>query len=157
MLDDFLDQLAAAYAVTTQATHIQTASIIDRLVPMEDGAGAPLYFKYVITTSVTTSASGTWDAQLLGNASDPTFGSGNVVLFDSLVQSAATGVKGYRQCAVIPRQAISAAYEAIGIPLRYYAFAVIIGTGALTAGAWSAWLSNGPFQDNLAYQAGYTA
>jgi hypothetical protein len=156
MLDDFLDQLAAAYAVTTVATHIQTASIIDRLIPMEDGAGAPIYFKYRLTTAVTTSASGTWEVQLLGNATDPTFGSGNVVLFDSLTQAASVGVKGYGQCAPIPRQPF-AEYEAIGTPLRYYAFAVIIATGALTAGAWSAWLTNGPYQDNLAYAAGYSA
>lgn len=158
MLHDILDQLAAAYAVTTVAQHINTASAIDRLVNMDDGAGAPIYFEARCQAALTSGGSATIDVQLIGNATDPTFGSGNVVLVDLTGGAVAytVGTLGYRWSAPIPRQPMQE-YLAKGTPLRYLAFSVTIGTAVLTGGAFDAWLSNGPTQDNFAYASGYSA
>lgn len=159
MLHDILDQLATAYAVTTVATHINTAAVIDRLVNMDEGAGAPLYFEARCQAALTSGGAATIDISLIGNATDNTFSSGNVTLVDlqnGVPIAYTVGTLGYRWSAPIPRQPMQE-YLAKGTPLRYMAFQVIIGTAVLTGGAFDAWLSNGPTQDNFAYAAGYSA
>jgi hypothetical protein len=159
-LTDCLTQsggLLTAYAPTTAATHINTASgsYIDRNIPMDDGFGAPLWFYFTTVTAASTGSSPTINLQLLGNPSDPTFSSGNVVIAQTGVLAASVFVAQYHQAIPVDTQPF-AEYLAIGTPLRYYAFAVVIATAALTTGSWYAWMTNQGIQSNNQYAAGYS-
>lgn len=161
MLLDILDCLTAPagvltpYAPTTVADHVNTASYIDRIVAMEDGAGADINFIVYVTTAFTSGGSATVQFRLYGNASDPTFASGNVTLADTGAIAVATLVAGYRFTFKVPREAF-ASVEPTTSFLRYLALDVNIATAALTAGAVNAWINPNPVQDNLSYKAGYS-
>ncbi len=157
MILDSFSQLAASFAPTATGNNIQTASVLDLLALNDPGPGSDVGFLIQVMTAVTSAGSATVDFQILGNATDPNFGSGNVVLFDNGAVAKASLVAGYRVAGVLPRQVISAAYEAKGSFIRYLALNVNIGTAVLTAGAFSCWLLNGNAQQtNLSYAAGFT-
>lgn len=161
MLLDITDCLTAPaavltpYAPTTVGTHTNTAPYIDRMVLMDDGTGADVTFIVYVSTTATSNGSATVQFKLLGNATDITFASGNVVLADSGAIAVATLVAGYRFVAKIPRQNF-ASVEPTTAYYRYLALSVVIGTADLTAGAFNAWISNDGIQDNNSYKAGYT-
>lgn len=162
MLLDITDCFTAPAGVLTPYAPTAIASanngqFIDRMVKMEDGAGEDIIFTVFVVAAVTSAGAATVQFQLLGNATDSTFASGNVILADSGAIAKATLVAGYRVLAVkIPRSAWASYEKQNAGPLRYYAFQVIIGTAVLTAGSFNAWLTTDPVQDNLAYPAGYT-
>lgn len=143
------------FAPTTVAAHINTASYIDRLVSMDDGLGMVLDFYVDVTTAATSGGAATVDFQLLGNATDPTFASGNVVVADSGVIPFATLVLGYQICLKLSQQAY-AEFQTTGTQPRYYALNMQIAGAALTAGAVNAWLTmDRSIAGNLQYKAGY--
>lgn len=168
MLLDILDCMTAPagvvtpFAPTATGNNISTAAVIDRTIAMEDGMGTDIDFIGIVTTTVTSGGAATVQFQLLGNATDPTFGSNNVVLYQSIAIPFATLVAGYRlQVPKIPRAAflefINATAVAGGPVNRYYTVNVIIGTAVLTAGAFNFWLtSEFGVQDNVAYKSNYT-
>lgn len=158
-LTDCLTQSAGAlspYAPTTVATHVNTASgsYIDRNIPMDDGYGSPLWFYFTTFLAPTSGGSATINLQLLGNPSDPTFASGNVVMAQTGVLAYTVFTLGYHQAIPVDTQPFQE-YLAVGTPLQYYALAVVIGTAALTAGSWYAWMTNNGIQSNNQYKAGY--
>lgn len=143
------------FAPTTVAAHINTASYIDRLIPMDDGLGQVLDFYLNISTGLTSGGSATVDFQLLGNATDPTFASGNVVMASTGPLAYTTYVLGYQACLKISQQAY-AEYQTTGTQPRYYALNMLIGTAVLTAGAVNAWMTiDRSINSNLQYKAGY--
>lgn len=163
MLLDNLTQIATSYAPTALGSNICTQGIVDRITAMDDGAGQDILFTVYVATSVTSAGSATVEFQLLGNATDPTFASSNVVLVDtgSAGIPKATLVAGYRAVsAVIPRGAFKGYESSIlgqaGAPCRYLTLNVIIGTAVLTAGAFNAYLTNNAGIDNIAYKSGFT-
>jgi hypothetical protein len=169
MLLDILDCLTAPagvltpYAPTAQGSNINTASYIDRITAMDDGAGADLDIIGYVSTTVTSAGSATVRFQLIGNATDPAFGSNNVVLFDSSTAiPKATLVAGYRfLVGKVARSAFKGYANGTGIAggpvYRYVTVNVIIATADLTAGAFNFWLTGATgTQDNLAYKAGYS-
>lgn len=144
------------YAPTATGNNINTASYIDRLVKMDDGIGEPLDVLLLVTQAVASVGAATCDFQILGNATDPTFASGNIVMADSGVIAKATLVAGYQVTMTINQQ-FYAALEAGNVLPRYYALNVNIGTAALTAGAFNCWLTaNRSTPGNLTYPSGYT-
>lgn len=170
MLLDILDCLTAPagvltpFAPTTLGANINTAAVVDRIIPMDDGAGADIDFFGYVATSVTSVGAATVEIQLLGNATDPTFASNNIVLFDTGAAGIpkATLVAGYRFLAgKIPRAAFNKIVNATGIAggpvTRYLTVNVIIGTAALTAGSFNFWLTGATgTQDSISYKAGYS-
>jgi hypothetical protein len=160
MILDLTGRLLNAYSPTSTGTTYQ--QYIDRLTPMDDGAGEPLYLFGKVTTAVTSGGSATVNFQLVGNPSDPTFSSGNVVWMDAGIppgtgigkSSLVAGYAFFR--APIPRSPQSGSYEAETLLIRYWSVAVIIGTAALTAGTFDCWIGSKPLQDSLAYPRAYT-
>lgn len=156
MMLDALDQLMNAYAPTTHGAAQNNGVFLDRLVAMEEGAGEPLYLFGRVKTAPTSGGSATVQFQLIGNPSDNTFASGNVVVLDTGAIAIATLVAGYEFFrAPIPRVA-SGSPEVTGSLLRYWTINVTIGTADLTAGAFDAWMTAKPLQDMLGgYARGY--
>ncbi len=154
MFLDSLDQLLSDFAPTTGSSNY--SKYIDRLAKMEDGAGEPLYLYGLVTTTATSGGSNTTQFKVLGNATDPTFASGNVTLFDSGLIAVATLVAGYQfMRAVIPRQP-SPSLEPTSSFYRYITCQVLIATADLTAGKFSVWATVKPLQDNLSYPRGFS-
>lgn len=152
------------FAPTAIGANINTAAVIDRITAMDDGAGADIDFIIYVTTAVTSAGAATVEFQLLGNATDPTFASNNVVLLDTGAAGIpkATLVAGYRAIVgTIPRAAFFKFENDTGIAggpaNRYLTLNVIIGTAVLTAGAFVAYLTaKTGTQDNIAYKSGFT-
>ncbi len=154
MFLDSLDQLMSDFAPTTGSTNY--SKYIDRLAKMEDGAGDPIYIYGLVTTTATSGGSNTTQFKIIGNATDPTFASGNVTLLDSGAIAVATLVAGYQFLrAVIPRQP-TGSLEQTGSFLRYITAVAVIATADLTAGKFSIWATPAPLQDNLSYPRGYS-
>jgi hypothetical protein len=164
---DVASQLAAAYAPTTAATNINTTNYVNRLTPMDDGAGNPIYWYTKCEAAPTSSGSATLLFQLIGNPSDPTFSSGNVVVLQTPVSGTAAAystivANQILTRMVVPRVPTSTVTNETSLTLKsgllqYYALAVIIGTAALTGGSFSSWLTTRPpVSDNLAYPWGVT-
>lgn len=156
MILDNLDQVMNLYAPTDHTAGATLQSYIDRLVAMENAAGAALYGLVNINTTVTSAGSATVQFQLIGNTSDATFASGNVVLADSGAIAKATLVAGYQ----IPLSMSHAAFGSLEAKtgfLRYLTITANIGVADLTAGKFNAWLGISPIvSDNLSYAAGYS-
>ncbi len=156
MITDVANQVANAYAPTTNGSTLHFQSYIDRLAAQEDGAGMDVNVYGVITTTV-TNATTTGRFQVLGNPSDPTFATGNVVLLDTGVLLLATMAAGYQFFrSKLPRIPLLGSPELTASFLRYLTVSVLIGTADWTAGAFSAWIGAGTLQDDIAYPAGYS-
>lgn len=170
MLLDLLDCMTAPagvltpFAPTAIGNNINLAAVIDRVTAMDDGPGAVIDFVTYVSAAVTSAGAATVEIQLLGNATDPTFSSNNVVLFDTGAAGVpkATLVSGYRfLVGRIPRAAFTKYENATGIAggpvLRYLTINVIIGTATLTTGSFNAWLSPAyGTQDSISYKAGFS-
>lgn len=154
MILDLLDQVMSSYAPTATTTTFQ--NYIDRKVAMENAAGFALDVYINVAAAVTSAGAATVQFQAIGNASDPTFASGNVVLFDSGVIAKAALVAGY-QCRGTIKRVDMVSLEPTTSFLRYLTITSTIGTAVLTAGTFNAWFKEGEaIQDNLSYPAGYT-
>ncbi len=154
MLLDSLDQLMSAFVFTTGSTNY--SKYIDRLAKMEDGAGEPLYVYGRVATAATSGGSNTTQFKILGNATDPTFASGNVTLLDSGAIAVATLTAGYQFLrGVIPRQP-AGSLEQTGAFYRYITCVGIVATADLLTGAFDVWCTTKPLQDNLSYPRNYS-
>lgn len=153
-------QLASAFAPTAIGQNLPGANfVIDRLIGMDDGKGMDVIFYVRVATTAISGGSATVDFRLLGNASDPTFSSGNVVIIAAnpggLPIPVASLVAGYELRIKFPRVQPNQVNGPATL-LRYYTLNVQIATATLTAGAFDAWLTNEGVQDNLTYPRGYT-
>lgn len=151
---DLTNQLMTSYAPTTVAVHFQ--DYIDLLAKTEYAAGEPVDCLISIAAAVTSGGSATVQFQLIGNATDPTFASGNVILADSGAIAKAALVAGYQIRMTAKRQNMIS-LQPTSTFVQYVTILVTIGTAALTAGTFNGWVapSESP-QDNLSYPAGYT-
>lgn len=157
MIADNALQVANVYAPTAFGATLNFQSYVDRLVAQDDGAGMDVTAYGLISTAVTSAGAATVQFQVLGNATDPTFAAGNVVLLDTGVIAKATLALGYQFLrAKLPRIPLLSTLETTPSFLRYLTVVAIIGTANLTAGAWNIWFGYGPLQDNLSYAAGYS-
>ncbi len=150
-------QIANLFAPTAIGANISVAAVIDRLAIMDDGIGNLFDFYVQLAQAVTSAGAATVDFQLLGNATDPTFASGNVVLADTGPIGKAALIAGHQFSIPISRQAWNSLQNVAG-GTRYLTINAIIGTAALTAGQFNAWIlpHNGANQSNLAYPNNYT-
>lgn len=154
MILDILDQVMTSYAPTAQTATFQ--NYIDRLIAMENASGAPLGAYINVAAAVTSAGAATVQFQLIGNRTDPTFASGNVVLADSGVVAKATLVAGY-QIPLFMNHVAFQSLEPATSKLRYLTILVTIGTANLTAGTFNGWITNLPItSDNVSYNSGYT-
>src|SRR5437899_779179 len=91
---DLGNQLMSAYAPTTVAAHFQ--NYLDLLAKTEYAAGNPVDCIIEVAATATSGGSATVQFQLIGNATDPTFASGNKILADSEAIAVASLVAGYQ-------------------------------------------------------------
>lgn len=151
---DVTNQLLSSYAPTSTGTTIE--DYMDLLAKEEFAAGNPVDCLFQVAATATSGGSATVQFKIIGNATDPTFASGNIVLFDSGAIAVATLVAGYQIRGTCKRQDIGS-QQATSTFARYIAASVTIATAALTAGTFNAWvLPSEGIQDNLSYPAGYT-
>ena len=133
-----------------------SASYIDRLAKMDDGAGADIIFHVLITTAMLASGGAAEiDFQLLGHATDPTFASGNTVLASTGPIAKATLIAGHHFDLKVKRLDSDSLLPKTAF-LRYLTAAAVVTTHDITTGAYEAWINNDGVQDNFSYPAGYT-
>ena len=154
MILDLKNQIASAYAPTAETTTLFPL-YIDRLAQMDDGKGMDLIWYVRIGLAFTTSSSATLQLNLIGNATDPTFASGNVVILASPVLAVFTLLAGYELKYKLPRTQPTL----VTAPnmLRYLTGQAVIGTGTMTAGNFDSWITPDDPQDNLFYPRNYNA
>jgi hypothetical protein len=147
---DAAGQLATDFAPTTphDGTILFPTTYYDNRVAADIGAGGLVSLTILVTTTA-TGATNTTEFYLVGNPSDTTFVTGNVIIYRSPAPvTVATLVKGYQVQVKVPP----------GFPTcRYYTLGVGLNTADLSAGKFSAWLANDDFQTvKTTYPAGYT-
>ncbi len=153
MILDAADKVMASYAPTTSGATLQ--SYVDRLAKMADGAGGTIGAVIQVAAAATSTGTATVTFDVIGNATDVTFASGNVVLATSGAVAVATLTAGYLIQLKYSRQGYDDSQPNTSF-VRYETIRVTIATPGLTAGTFNGWLTNEGFQDNLSYPAGYT-
>ncbi len=152
---DLTNQVMSSYAPTAQTATFD--DYIDLLAKTEYAAGNPVDCIINVAAAVTASGGAAEvQFQLVGNATDPTFASGNVILADSGVLAKATLVAGYQIRMTAKRQNMIS-LEPTSSFIRYVTILVTVTTHDLTTGTFNGWVapSESP-QDNFSYPAGYT-
>lgn len=156
---DSATQLAVAFAPTSTGT-ATVPNYIDAQAPgtptaqSEDwGMGNDWIWFTQVNATFTSGGSATLAIQLIGNATDPTFASGNVTIVNATpAVPVATLVKGFEGASYggwkikYPR----------GSKVRYITMQTVIATAAMTAGSLNSWLTNDDMQDIQSSAAGYT-
>ncbi len=147
---DVSGQLATDFAVTTphDGTILFPTTYYDNRVAADIGAGGLVSFTILCTTTA-VGATATADFYLIGNPTDVTFVTGNLILYKTGTPTlVAAMVKGYQLQVKVPP----------GFPTcRYYTLGIGLNTADLSAGKFSAWLANDDFQTaKTTYAAGYT-
>lgn len=152
MILDAQGQYANKWAPTLVQANLST-NVVDHLPGsppsgafIDLGMGASIGFYLRVDQTVTSGGAATVDFAWLGNLTDPTFASGNLTLWDSGAIGKATLTAGYEYKIKAPR----------GSAIRYSVLQITIGTAALTAGQFSAWVLNDDFQDNKTSPAGFS-
>ncbi len=154
MILDVIDQVMSTYAPTAQTATFD--DYLDRKVPMENGSGNPLDVLIQVAAAATSGGSATVLFEAIGNATDPTFASGNIILWTSDEIAVATLTAGYLIRGTIKSQAYDT-LQAASTFARYLTIRVTIATADLTAGTFNGWFKDTRTQDNLSYPAGYDA
>lgn len=148
MMTDALLQLSSAQAVTSTAVSTNT---IDLSQARDLGPGEDLYVIFTVDTTATAAGSATVNFQVITSAA-ANLGSPNVIVqTDAIGKSELTaGRKPIWLC--IP----GAVLNAIPVGQRYLGVQYTVGTGPLTAGAFSAALTNSEVSVNQYYPSGFT-
>lgn len=161
MIFDILDCMTAPAGVLTPVApgavgSNKSGTFIDRIAAMDDGAGADIIFHVQIVLGMLASGGAAEiDFQLIGNATDNTFASGNVVLASTGPIGKATLVLGYHFDLKVKR------LDSPGLLLktsflRYLTTQAVVTTHDITTGTYNSWITNDGVQDNFTYPAGYT-
>lgn len=151
---DAATQLASSYSPTLVTTNYPPF-YLDTLAVADWGPGMGWTWYTEIFAAFTSGGAGTLDLQLIGNKTDPTFTSGNIIMRDTGVVALATLIRGYEWRLKIDRDLIGTTQAANSV--RYITLRAIIGTAAMTAGTLNSWVTRDEdLQDNHAYPAGYT-
>lgn len=151
MILDANTQLATAYSPTTGTQ--QPAFYLDILALGDWGMGQDWIWYTQITTTFTVGTS--LQLQLQGNATDPTFGSGNVVLRDTGAIAEASLLINSELRLKIDRASIFANANLTTNNYRYVRLnAITVGTHS--TGVLNSWLTLDAVQDNRPYPSGYT-
>lgn len=142
---DAAGQLCSQYAPTSTGTAYNT-NIIDLQAPgnpasavVDGGVGEPWVWFTQVNTTFTSGGSATLGIVLQGNATDSTFGSGNVTVAQSLSQviPVATLVKGFYGNTTYGTWRIPYPMDSL---VRFLRFGSVIATAAMTAGSLDSWL-----------------
>lgn len=150
---DLLDQVMSTFAPTSTGSAFD--DYMDLITAMEEGAGKEIGVYINVAAAATSGGSATVTFEAIGNNSDPTFASGNKVLFTSGAIAVASLVAGYQIRGVIKRQDMVSLEPKTSF-YRYMTIRTTIAVAALTAGTFNGWFTNNGVQDNLSYRAGYT-
>lgn len=153
MILDANARLASSFAPTAIAANAGT-NVIDTLAIADYGTGSDWLWYFQVATAFTSTGSATMQLKLLGNASDPTFSSGNVTIIDTGAIAVASWVLGYEGKFKIPR-ALPGANQSTN-NYRYLEMTATIAVVAMSAGVLNSWISQDAMQDNRQYAAGYT-
>lgn len=145
MITDALAQLSSAQAVTASAVSTNT---IDLLQARDLGPGNELQVAFSVDTTATAAGAATVNFQIItsasANLSSPTI----LVQTDAIPK--ATLVAGFRFALDIPRTQLTALGQ------RYLGVQYTVGTGPLTAGAFSAAVVMDYADTTKSYASGFT-
>lgn len=148
MLLDALLQLSAAQAVTSTAVSTNT---VDLSQNRDIGAGEDMYAVFTVDTTVTAAGAATVNFQIIisasANLSSPTI----LAQTDAIGKAELTA--GRRPIVIEIPESILAAQP---IGQRYLGVQYTVGTGPLTAGAFTCYLSNSPVSVGKNYPSGFS-
>jgi len=148
MLLDALLQLSNAQAVTASAVSTNT---IDLGTARDIGTGKDLFAVFTVDTTATAAGAATVNFQIItsasANLSSPTI----IGQTDAIAK---TELTAGRKPIVVPIPASILLAQPIG--QRYFGVQYTIGTGPLTAGAFTCWISDSDVSANKNYASGFT-
>lgn len=130
MITDAFLQLSSAQAVTASAVSTNT---IDLSQARDIGPGQQLYIAISVDTTVTAAGAGTVNFQVITSAA-ANLGTPTVIIQTDAIGKAAL-VAGARINLPIPHQTVQ---QGLALGQRYLGVQYTVGTGPLTAGAFSA-------------------
>lgn len=146
-------RLASSFTPTlVQAT--AGTNVIDTLALADYGSGSDWIWYFEIAAAFTSLGSATMQLKLLGNATDPAFGSNNVTILDTGALALAVWALGYEQKLKIPR-ALPGTNQSTN-NYRYIEMTATIAVAAMVLGTINSWISQDAMQDNRMYPANYT-
>lgn len=148
MLTDAFLQLSSAQAVTATAVSTNT---IDLGTARDIGSGNDLYAIVTVDTTATAAGAATVNFQVISSASANLSTPTIIVQTDALAKTELTaGRRPINIC--IPNSAVLA----LPIGQRYLGLQYTVGTGPLTAGAFSCTLTDSAVDINKNYASGFT-
>lgn len=148
MLTDALLQLSAAQAVTASAVSTNT---IDLGTARDLGTGKDLYALFTVDTSVTAAGAATVNFQVISSA-NANLSSANVISqTDAIGKAELTAGRKPIVVAISP-----AVLNALPVGQRYLGVQYTVGTGPLTAGAFTCSIVDSIVDVNKNYPSGFT-
>lgn len=148
MIVDALLQLSAAQAVTSTAVSTDT---IDLLQNRDVGAGNDLYAIFTVDTAATAAGAATVNFQVISSASASLTSPTVLAQTDAIPKTDLTA--GRKPIAVrISPQVLNS----LPIGQRYLGVQYTVGTGPLTAGAFTCYITDSDVSVNKNYPSGFT-
>lgn len=147
MIVDALLQLSAAQAVTSTAVSTNT---IDLGTNRDIGAGSDLYATFTVDTTVTAAGAATVTFQVISSASASLTSPTVIAQTDAIPKTDLTaGRKPITAC--ISSQVLNA----LPVGQRYLGVQYTVGTGPLTAGAFTSYITDSDVSVNKNYPSGF--
>ena len=148
MMTDALLQLSAAQAVTASAVSTNT---IDLSQARDIGAGEDLYVVFTVDVAATAAGAATVNFQVITSAAAALTSPNILVQTDAIVKTELTA--GRRPIYLnIPASVLAS----LPIGQRYLGVQYTVGTGPLTAGSFSAAITNAEVDVGKNYPSGFT-
>lgn len=147
LVDDFL-KLSAAQAVTASAVSTNT---IDLGVARDVAQGEDLYAVFQVDTTVTAAGAATVNFQVITSANSNLSSANVIAQTDAIGKAELTAGRKLIVVALSP-----AVLNSLPVGQRYLGVQYTVGTGPLTAGAFTCYITNSEVAQGLNYASGFT-
>jgi len=148
MIVDALLQLSAAQAVTSTAVSTDT---IDLLQNRDVGAGKDLYAIFTVDTAATAAGAATVNFQVISSASASLTSPTVLAQTDAIPKTDLTAGRKPITVRISPQ-----VLNSLPIGQRYLGVQYTVGTGPLTAGAFTCYITDSDVSVNKNYPSGFT-
>lgn len=148
MIVDALLQLSAAQAVTSTAVSTNT---IDLLQNRDVGAGNDLYAIFTVDTAATAAGAATVNFQVISSASASLTSPTVLAQTDAIPKTDLTAGRKPIAVCISPQ-----VLNSLPIGQRYLGVQYTVGTGPLTAGAFTCYITDSDVSVNKNYPSGFT-
>lgn len=148
MIVDALLQLSAAQAVTSTAVSTDT---IDLLQNRDVGAGNDLYAIFTVDTAATAAGAATVNFQVISSASASLTSPTVLAQTDAIPKTDLTAGRKPITVRISPQ-----VLNSLPIGQRYLGVQYTVGTGPLTAGAFTCYITDSDVSVNKNYPSGFT-